>query len=323
MELETATPGPPSKLTFVFYNDRGLRAGWRLFIFAVLLYTTFGLLGLLARLLRATSTGGANVGADAPYLVPLLVGISDLVLFLIVLFVTWIMSRIERRSVSQYGLPLIRSAWSRFLTGYLLWGFLPLALVLLVMRAFHLFYFGSLNLHGASILAWALAWAVVYLMVGFFEEYLFRGYALHTLAEGIGFWPAAFILGIVFAYVHMGNGGETRIGIIGVLLFAIFAATTLRRTGNLWLAVGAHTGWDWGESFLFGVSNSGLPASGRLLSSHSSQGPDWLTGGTVGPEGSIFTLILWAVMTVLFLILYKPLGPVSVIVTAKEEATTL
>ena len=323
MELETATPGPPSKLNFVFYNDRGLRAGWRLFIFAVLLYTTFGLLGLLAHLLRATAAGGANVPADAPYLVPLLVGISDLVLFLIVLFVTWIMSRIERRSVGQYGLPLIRSAWSRFLTGYLLWGFLPLALVLLVMRAFHLFYFGSLNLHGASILAWALAWAVVYLMVGFFEEYLFRGYALHTLAEGIGFWPAAFILGIVFAYVHMGNGGETRIGIIGVLLFAIFAATTLRRTGNLWLAVGAHTGWDWGESFLFGVSNSGLPASGRLLSSHSPQGPDWLTGGTVGPEGSIFTLIFWAVMTVLFLILYKPLGPVRVIVTAEEEAMTL
>jgi uncharacterized protein len=323
MELETATPGPPSKLNFVFYNDRGLRAGWRLLIFAGLLYATFSLLGLLARLLRATAAGGANVPADAPYLVPLLVGISDLVLFLIVLFVTWIMSRIERRSVGQYGLPLTRSAWSRFLTGYLLWGFLPLALVLLVMRAFHLFYFGSLNLHGASILAWALAWAVVYLMVGFFEEYLFRGYALHTLAEGIGFWPAAVILGIVFAYVHMGNGGETRIGIIGVFLFAIFAATTLRRTGNLWLAVGAHTGWDWGESFFFGVSNSGLPASGRLLSSHSSPGPDWLTGGTVGPEGSIFTLILWAVMTVLFLILYKPLSPASVIVTAEEETITL
>ena len=323
MELETVTPGPPSKLNFVFFNDRGLRAGWRLLIFAGLLYATFSLLGLLARLLRATAAGGANMPADAPYLVPLLVGISDLVLFLIVLFVTWIMSRIERRSVGQYGLPLIRSARSRFLTGYLLWGFLPLALVLLVMRAFHLFYFGSLNLHGASILAWALAWGVVYVMVGFFEEYLFRGYPLHTLAEGIGFWPAAFIMGIVFAYVHMGNGGETRIGIIGVLLFAIFAATTLRRTGNLWLAVGAHTGWDWGESFLFGVSNSGLPASGRLLSSHSSPGPDWLTGGTVGPEGSIFTLILWALMTVLFLILYKPLRPASVIVAVEPETMTL
>src|SRR5262245_41573849 len=57
MELETATPGPPSKLNFVFYNDRGLRAGWRLLIFAVLLYTTFGLLGFLARLLRATAAG--------------------------------------------------------------------------------------------------------------------------------------------------------------------------------------------------------------------------------------------------------------------------
>src|SRR5262249_41361528 len=288
----------------------------------VLLSAMFSLLGLLARLLGATAGGGTNLPTDAPYLVPLLVGISDLVLFLIVLFVSWIMSRIERRSTGQYGLPLTRSAWPRFLTGYLLWGFLPLALVLLVMRAFHVFYFGTLSIHGSAILAWALAWAVVFLMVCFFEEYLFRGYALHTLAEGIGFWPAAVILGIVFAYVHMGNGGETKIGIIGVLLFAMFAATTLRRTGNLWLAVGAHTGWDWGQSFFFGVSNSGLPAAGRLLSSHS-QGPDWLTGGTAGPEGSIFTLILWAVMTVLFLILYKPKTQANVIVTIEEETMPL
>jgi membrane protease YdiL (CAAX protease family) len=323
MEPETATPGPPSKLNFVFYNDRGLRAGWRLLIFAGLLYTMYSLLGLLTRLLGATAGGGTSPPADPPYLVPLLVGISDLVLFLLVLFATWIMSRIERRSMGQYGLPLTRSAWPRFLTGYVLWGFLPLVLVLIVMRAFRLFDFGNLGLHGPAILSWALAWAVVYLMVGFFEEYVFRGYALHTLAEGVGFWPAAVILGVVFAVVHMGNGGETRIGIVGVFLFGLFAATTLRRTGNLWLAVGAHTGWDWGQSFFFGVSNSGLPASGRLLSSHFSQGPDWLTGGTAGPEGSIFALILWAVMIVLFLNLYKPLTPASVIVTADEEAITL
>lgn len=318
MELTTAAPGPRSKLDLVFYNERGLRAGWRLFIFAGILYVIYSLFALLAHYLRAGAAGNANVTRDSPYLLPLMVGIADLVLFLVVLLATWIMSRIERRPTGQYGLPLNRSAWSRFISGYVLWGFLPLAAVLLIMRAARLFFFGDLNLHGASILTWALVWGVVYLMVGFFEEYLFRGYALHTLADGIGFWPAALILGSVFAWVHMGNGGETKIGILGVLLFAVFAAATLRRTGNLWLAVGAHAGWNWGQSFFFGVSNSGLPASGRLLNSHS-QGADWLSGGSVGPEGSILTLILWTIMTGAFLILYKPQPKTTVIVRATEE----
>jgi hypothetical protein len=103
----------------------------------------------------------------------------------------------------------------------------------------------------------------------------------------------------------MGNGGETRIGIIAVAFFALFAAATLWRTGNLWLAVGAHAGWDWGQSFFFGVSDSGFQAPGHLFNPHVGQAPDWLTGGTVGPEGSVVTLILWAIMAILFVMLYR------------------
>jgi uncharacterized protein len=117
----------------------------------------------------------------------------------------------------------------------------------------------------------------------------------------------------------MGNNGETRIGIIATAVFAIFAAATLWRTGNLWLAVGAHAGWDWGQSFFFGVNDSGLKVTGHLLNPVLVQGPDWLTGGSVGPEGSVLTLILWTLMTVLFLALYrKPRDPVLVITEGRR-----
>jgi len=142
-------------------------------------------------------------------------------------------------------------------------------------------------------------------VVGFFEEFSFRGYFLYTLADGIGFWPAAIIQAILFARVHMGNGGETRIGIIAAGVFALFAAATVWRTGNLWLAVGAHAGWDWGQSYFFGVNDSGLPVPGHLFNPRLAQGPDWLTGGSVGPEGSVLTLILWTLMAVFFLWLYR------------------
>jgi CAAX protease family protein len=298
-EISPATRSAP--LHVIFYNARGLRPGWRLLIFAFMLWLIFfGAQQLISR-------AGPGAGPQIPkgYLFPVVLGLSDLILFLVVLFASWIMSRIERQSVGVYGLPLRRPAFARFFIGYLFWGFLPLSLLLLIMRVLHVFYFGNLALRGKQILIWGALWAITFLMVGLFEEFLLRGYALHTLAEGIGFWPAALILAIVFAWGHMGNSGETHIGVIATAVFALFAAATLRATGDLWLAVGAHAGWNWGQSFFYGVNDSGLQAPGHLLDSYQA-GPVWLTGGSVGPEGSALTLVLWAVMTIVILVVYSP-----------------
>jgi membrane protease YdiL (CAAX protease family) len=319
-QSEAAAPPPARIIRFVFFNSRGLRAGWRLAVFAGILYAIYRLVTLAAKQIAAggvSATGGPKLN-DVPYLLPLALGISELAVFLVVLLVSWVMSRIERRKVREYGLPLRKSAWSSFLAGYALWGFLPLSVLLLLMRALHVFYFGDLSLHGAPILYWGLLWAFAFLMVGFLEEYLSRGYALYTLADGIGFWPAAIVMAVLFARAHMGNGGETRIGIVGVFLFAIFSAATLRRTGNLWLAVGAHAGWDWAQSFVYGVSDSGLQVAGHLLNPHI-QGPDWLSGGSVGPEGSVLTLILWALMTVALLVFYPSRRERSLVATSACE----
>jgi uncharacterized protein len=312
MEPEILPASSSNRLHTIFYNDRGLRAGWRLLIYcgmiAVLLYG--------ARLI-AKSLGGGPKGPPLPdYIQTIFQAVGEFVVFLLLLFLAWIMSRIERRKVGVYGLPLQRSALSAFVRGFFLWGFLPLAFLLLVLRVTHAFYFGNVTALNAKILGWGLLWFVVFLLVGLFEEYMLRGYFLYTLADGIGFLPAAVIQAILFAVIHMGNGGETKIGIIAAGAFAIFAAATVWRTGNLWLAVGAHAGWDWGQSYFFGVNDSGFQAPGHLLNPHT-QGPDWLSGGTVGPEGSAVTLGLWALMTVFFVLRYRPRGP-ALVVTAEK-----
>jgi len=70
---------------------------------------------------------------------------------------------------------------------------------------------------------------------------------------------------------------------------------SLWRTGSLWWAIGLHTSWDWGQSFLYGVPDSGLMVQHRLLATHP-VGKPILSGGTTGPEGSIF------IIAILFLI---------------------
>jgi membrane protease YdiL (CAAX protease family) len=317
MELQAA-PTSPSKLHFIFRNERGLRAGWRLLIFAAMLVGLYFFLVLGITLFRGDRQKSQPSGATnvEPWQQ---LGI-EAVLFFVVVFCSWVMSRLERRRMGLYGLPLERSLWRSFVVGWIFWGFLPLTLLLTLMRGLGVFYFGNVSLHGFEIVRFALLWGGVFLFVALLEEYATRGYMLYTLADGIGFWPAAILLALLFGWMHMGNPGESRIGIIDVCLFAIFAAATLRLTGNLWLAVGAHAGWDWGESFFYGVNDSGTSAVGHLFNSHV-QGPAWLSGGTVGPEGSVLSSLLLVLMTAAFVALYHTRREPAIVVVTGENPT--
>ena len=311
MEPDTSANAPAPTAKQVFYNDRGLRAGWRLLIY----------LCVLAFLLFAVATPVMYVvqkriprGVLSP-----IQSVGEVLSFLLFLLAAFIMARIERRSIGEYGLPLQHTpVLRRFFTGYFFWGFLPLSVCLFVLHIFHAYDFGHLALHGVDMFVWGTEWAGIFVLVGLSEEYLLRGYALYTLSDGIGFWPAAIVLAVLFGLGHSVNPGETRVGLIATVVFTLFATITLRYTGNLWLAVGAHAGWDWGQSFFYGVSDSGLKAQGHLLEPTFS-GPDWLSGGTVGPEGSVVTLILWALMTILFVMLYRRRRKPALVVTADRR----
>jgi membrane protease YdiL (CAAX protease family) len=316
MEPEAAARASSHKLTLIFYNDRGLRAGWRLLIYIAMIWIVVFSAGLVAKNL---SSGQSKGVPSSEFVRTMIQAASEFILFLVLLFLAWVMSKIEHRNLGDYALPLRKSVLPEFIRGYFIWGFLPLAFLLLVLRTLHAFYFGDISPLNGQILGWGVLWFFFFLLVGLFEEYSFRGYFLFTMADGIGFWPAAMIQAILFAWIHMGNGGETRVGVVAAGVFALFAAATLWRTGNLWLAVGAHAGWDWGQSFFFGVNDSGLKVSGHLFNPHESHGPDWLTGGSVGPEGSVITLILWTLMTILFLLLYRRRHEPALVVTLAER----
>ncbi|HTU60556.1 MAG TPA: hypothetical protein VMF89_19025, partial [Polyangiales bacterium] len=73
-------------------------------------------------------------------------------------------------------------------------------------------------------------------------------------------------------------------------------AFSLWRTGSLWWAIGLHAAWDWAQSFLFGVADSGSVSAYRLMSTHPVGSP-WLSGGATGPEGSVFVLPVMLLIT--------------------------
>jgi uncharacterized protein len=210
--------------------------------------------------------------------------------------------RLERRGFADYGLNFGAGFYRRFLAGSL-WGLASLTVLVTSMHAAGTFDLGGPVLHGFRILKFAGFWGVFFLAVGFYEEFLLRGYTLFTLSQAIGFWPAAVVLSLTFGAIHLENPGETWAGVGGAAIIGFFLCLTVRRTGNLWFGIGFHAFWDWGESYVYSVPDSGGMAPGHLLNS-SLHGAHWLTGGSAGPEGSVLLVVLVALLWMAFARVY-------------------
>ena len=292
---ETPRPPQPNRLRWVFWGADGLRSFWRLVIFVALVFgLRFGISKIL-HLLHLVRPHTDNIEFTARFVL-----VQDGLAFLCVLLATFVMGRFEKRSLGDYGLPMRSAFGLRFGEG-LVWGFVAECGTMFTLFLTGNATFTGYALRGVPAFQFALLWAAAFVLVGFFEEFLFRGYPQFTLAQGIGFWPAAFLLSGLFWLGHMQNPGETWIGGLATCLAALLFCVALRLTGDLWFAIGMHAAWDWAETYFFGVADSGMPASGHLLNTTLS-GSKWMTGGTVGPEGSVVELVIVsAVIGLLFL----------------------
>jgi membrane protease YdiL (CAAX protease family) len=309
--VHPAVLATPSTFRQVFIGKDGLRAGWGLFIFIAFFAAVGYCVHIVTHKLQLPdpSAGGPNLPIS-PRTALLVQGLN----FLVVLFITWVMSKIERRPVSVYGFGDERKV-PHFFAGFG-WGITCLSLLVLTLWKTGFMVFDGRVLFGSDILGDGAVWLLVLLLVGLFEENLTRGYVLYTLTRGLaglyqwafetrhsatlGFWTSAVIFSILFGLGHSNNPGESPIGLLSAGLGGMVFCLSLWRTGSLWWAIGFHTSWDWAQSFLYGVPDSGLLAQHHLLATHP-VGKPILSGGTTGPEGSIFIVgVLILVALIIF-----------------------
>lgn len=268
----------------IFFAERGLRAGWSLLLYASLFGICFVAEQKALHLIPVSQTWGPIVGEASALAAAILATLA--------------MARVEGRSWHAFGLP-VKLGFSRTPWIGAAWGIAGITVLVALLQAFGVLGFDGIELHGGAIVGFAAMWGLMFLLVGLFEELLLRGYAQFTLARGVGFWPAAILLSALFGAAHLNNQGESWIGALSAALLGLFMCLTLRRTGNLWFAVGFHASFDWGESFLYSLPDSGQVVQGHLLNA-TLHGPSLLTGGSVGPEGSLGCLIVTAALWLLF-----------------------
>jgi membrane protease YdiL (CAAX protease family) len=286
---ESLRPPPQSLPERIFLGRDGVRLVWRLSLYMGVGAATLFLLEWLGNSIFPNPHGAALLWSKM---------YSEASLLLAAFLPALLVARIEHRPVDDYGLPRSQAFARHFWIGTV-WGFASITSLLLLMYGARVLSFGALALHGSRIVRFALFWAVYFVLVGLFEEFFMRGYVLFSLARRVGFWPTAMVLSAVFGAIHLGNEGETLVGALGAALIGLFFCLTLRRTGNLWFAVGFHAAWDWSETYLYGVPDSGTTEPGHLLSP-AIRGKPWLTGGSVGPEASVLLLLVMVAVWLLF-----------------------
>lgn len=280
-------------------GDGRLRLFWRLTLHGVLS------IGLITLLTLPLMLGGMAAGAD-----PLEIGLStssplwSLALLLpgalAMTVSTWIARRyFDRRTFASLGL-----VWSRRAPADLAVGFaIPMAMMGAVYAVesaagwirFEGFAWSAVG--GGAVASLTAAGLLQFLIIGYQEEILSRGYHLQNLSETHG--PAAGLLvsAAIFGLLHAGNPGAGWASTLGVFAAGIFLGFAYLRTRTLWLPIGLHAGWNFFEGTVFGFPVSGLRAF-RLLE-HSVAGPELVTGGSFGPEAGAVLLPALAVGTFL------------------------
>jgi uncharacterized protein len=289
-DASKVTPAPTVLRYGILKGPNGLRAGWRLLVFfAILAPLDYGVSRGVDALIRRLHADFSTPLDDVLF-------IDMLVLPLLI--ATWIMGRIERRTFADFGLPWRRAFGRQFWQGAG-FSFASFTVLLLAMRLAGVLSFGPIALHGFDVWRYAFAWSVLLFLGALLEDFTYRGYLLFTLTTGIGFWPAALVTSLLMGGMHYFNPSGHGLGPMSATMYCLVTVLVLRRTGDLWMPLGIHSAWAWGEVYFYGVPDSGFPANGHLFNA-SFHGNRLLTGGGFGPEASIFTLVLLAIWGVIF-----------------------
>lgn len=153
-----------------------------------------------------------------------------------------------------------------------------------------------------------LGYLIFYILVGIFEEFLFRTFPLLVFAERYPLLLSVLVTSLLFGLAHIANEGFNWLAMLNITLAGVFFSIIVLLKRNIYWAVGIHFGWNFTQGVILGYKVSGTNAVGILNAKTS--GPLYFSGGSFGIESSIFcTAILIAV--IVYLLVHQKIEPVN------------
>ena len=287
MENTINTNGNPSFIRRVFISpdETRLRSGWRLLLQTLLL--------LLIGLIIVIPLSILIQYIQLPPIPVLEIILNGSIQFVAITASVFISRRIfDRRTIISLGLRFDKTAVEDLLAGFLIPA-LMIALILIIERVL-----GWTEILGVTwqqnplqtVLPSILTGLAAFIIVGWQEELLTRGYQLQNLEDGLNLPLALILSSFVFGALHLANpNSEQKLMVtLGIFLAGLFFGYAYIRTRQLWLPIGLHIGWNFFEGPIFGFPVSGLEANGLFI--HNPNGPELITGGAFGPEAGLIII---------------------------------
>jgi membrane protease YdiL (CAAX protease family) len=211
---------------------------------------------------------------------------------------TWLFVRVvDKRKLRSLGLEL-RPGWTTdFAKGAGL-AVLILAAIFafsLVTGAIRVEGFARPAPEGANVATYLLGAIVAFLIVGIYEELMFRGYILQRLNERAGRIASILVSSILFAVLHGANPGADAFGIFNTTVIAVILSVLYFRTRSLWMPIGFHFAWNFFLGHVYSLPVSGMPVHG-VLNVVEVDPASRITGGSYGPEAGVactIALVAW------------------------------
>ncbi len=144
---------------------------------------------------------------------------------------------------------------------------------------------------------------LLFTFVSISEELMVRGYILNNLMQSMNKYIALLISSLLFSVMHLGNPNVTFLSTLNIFLAGLILGVYYIHLKNLWFSIGMHLTWNFFQGPVFGYEVSGLDIKGII--SQEIDGPDYLTGGAFGFEGSIFLTVFLIVSTIVLDYIYK------------------
>ncbi|MBI3737633.1 MAG: CPBP family intramembrane metalloprotease [Chloroflexi bacterium] len=282
---ETQTPPKRSLLAAIFLSpdEPRLRAGWRLLIQTILFITLMFLIGIPVGLIAYLIHG--DVSGTAYFIANMIVE-----LFGVTLSVYLARRFLDKRTFTSLGFKLDKYVLLDIVAGigitFIMMGSIFAAMWALGWLKFESFAWDTEPL--PRVVFQTLAFLFIFILVGWNEELLSRGYHLQTIASGMNLFWGVVISSAVFGLLHLGNPNATWVSAAGIFFAGLFLAYGYVRTKQLWLSIGLHIGWNFFEGVGFGFPVSGLDI--YPLTHITVSGPEIWTGGAFGPEAGLIVL---------------------------------
>ena len=204
------------------------------------------------------------------------------------LFIFWV-KVIEKNALSSLG--FVKRNWLKYLGWGIMFSLVQMGVIALVYQVSGI---GSFELNELSLepILFILGLFPFWLLQGGTEEVATRGWLLTRIAARTNLPLAIVISSSLFGILHMGNAGVTFLSVLNIILDGVLAGLLFIYTDSIWLVVAQHGTWNYVQGNLLGFQVSGTGADASIFSFTMGDGPDWLTGGAFGAEGSIITTLV-------------------------------